>query len=146
MANDAFSLAEQLAQVAPDVVASVPFWSADPAAIYGVPLVTVILPLVISTLCMTIAWFGHLKYRLPMIAAIAISWIIALAEYAFSIPAIRAGYEAGISLVQLKALHEVIGIFVFVIFAMIYLKEKPSWAHLVGFGLMAVGLYLVFGV
>lgn len=145
MANSAFSLAEQLAQTAPDVIATVPLWSADPMAIYGIPLLTVILPLVASTLFMTIAWFGHLKYRLPMVAAILIGWLIALAEYSLSIPAIRAGYESGISLVQLKALHEVIGILVFVVFAMAYLKEKPSWAHLVGFGLIAAGLYLVFG-
>ena len=142
MANT-FSLA---AEVTAETLRAVPFWTADPMAIYGIPVVTVILPLFFSTIFMTIAWYGHLKYRLPMIAAIAIGWFVALAEYALSIPAIRAGYEAGISLVQLKALHEVIGIFVFVGFAMVYLKEKLGWAHLVGFGLMATGLYLVFGV
>lgn len=48
--------------------------------------------LIISNIFMTIAWYGHLKFpHLPMIAAIAIGWSIALLEYCFAVPANRIG-------------------------------------------------------
>ena len=60
-----------------------------------VPVVTVGL-LFCSNLFMTIAWYGHLKYKstaLPVV--ILISWGIAFFEYCLQVPANRAGYGAG---------------------------------------------------
>jgi len=38
--------------------------------------------LLCSNIFMTIAWSGHLKYRkAPLLAALVVSWLIALAEY-----------------------------------------------------------------
>jgi len=40
--------------------------------------------LVISNIFMTVAWYGHLKYKSkPLILVILISWSIALFEYIF---------------------------------------------------------------
>jgi uncharacterized protein (DUF486 family) len=62
---------------------------------------TVIL-LVISNIFMTIAWYGHLKYeKSPLVWAILVSWLIALFEYIFQVPANRAGAQT-YSVVQLK--------------------------------------------
>src|SRR5580765_2324792 len=42
---------------------------------------------------MTFAWYGHLKHRsAPLVAAILVSWLIALGEYCFQVPANRIGY------------------------------------------------------
>ena len=54
-------------------------------------LVPVIL-LVCSNLLMTIAWYGHLKFKaVPLITVILVSWGIAFVEYCFAVPANRIG-------------------------------------------------------
>ena len=56
-------------------------------------MLTVVL-LICSNMFMTIAWYGHLKFRsVPLIIAILLSWSIALLEYCFQVPANRYGYE-----------------------------------------------------
>jgi hypothetical protein len=41
---------------------------------------------------MTIAWYGHLKFKnVGMLLAIAISWGIALCEYSLMVPANKIG-------------------------------------------------------
>ena len=50
--------------------------------------------LVISNIFMTVAWYGHLKYKSkPLILVILVSWSIALFEYIFQVPANRMGSE-----------------------------------------------------
>ena len=57
-----------------------------------VPLVTVGL-LIASNLFMTIAWYGHLKFKaVPLYLVILISWGIAFFEYLLQVPANRIGY------------------------------------------------------
>lgn len=58
-----------------------------------------ILMLVVSNVFMTLAWYGHLRLgelgitkNWPLYAVILFSWGIALAEYAFQVPANRIGY------------------------------------------------------
>ena len=58
-----------------------------------------ILMLVVSNVFMTFAWYGHLRLgelgitkNWPLYAVILFSWGIALAEYAFQVPANRIGY------------------------------------------------------
>ena len=52
-----------------------------------------VLLLICSNVFMTIAWYGHLKYRqAPLFLAIVVSWLIAFAEYCFQVPANRIGY------------------------------------------------------
>jgi len=64
-----------------------------------------VLLLICSNIFMTIAWYGHLKYRkAPLAAAIVVSWLIAFAEYCFQVPANRIGYGqfSGFQCLQVK--------------------------------------------
>src|SRR5215471_15206963 len=72
---------------------------------------------------MTFAWYGHLRRReMPMIAAILVSWLIALGEYCFQVPANRIGYGRFTGY-QLKIIQECITLVVFAVFAYLYLGE-----------------------
>ena len=105
---------------------------------------TTILLLTISNIFMTIAWYGHLKYRqAPLSKIILVSWLIAFAEYCFQVPANRIGsYE--FSAVQLKTIQEVITLVVFSGFSVWYLGDELKWNYFVGFGLMAMAVWVIF--
>jgi uncharacterized protein (DUF486 family) len=105
---------------------------------------TPILLLLCSNLFMTVAWYGHLKYKsVPLITVIAISWLIALPEYALQVPANRMGH-AVYSAVQLKTIQEFITLSVFALFSVWYLGESLRWNHLAGFALMVLAAWLIF--
>lgn len=92
-----------------------------------------ILLLIVSNTFMTLAWYGHLKYRsTPLIVAILVSWLIALAEYCFQVPANRIGYGE-FSGYQLKIIQEIITLIVFAVFAFLYLGEPPRWNYALSF-------------
>lgn len=108
------------------------------------PAVAPILLLSLSNVFMTLAWYGHLKFKTaPLIAVILISWGIAFVEYCLAVPANRIGHEV-YSAAQLKTIQEVIKLVVFVGFSVLYLKEKVSFNTLIGFGFIAVGAAFVF--
>ena len=75
---------------------------------------------------MTLAWYGHLKFKemtwsqnLGLAAIILISWGIAFFEYILQVPANRIGfkdYGEPFSLVQLKVVQEVITLVVLLFF------------------------------
>src|SRR5579862_7019929 len=97
------------------------------------PSVLTILLLIVSNTFMTLAWYGHLKYRnTPLIAAILVSWLIAFAEYCFQVPANRIGYGE-FSGYQLKIIQEIITLIVFAVFAFLYLGEPPRWNYALSF-------------
>ena len=84
-----------------------------------------ILLLFCSNTFMTIAWYGHLRFRdRPLMLVIVVSWLIAFAEYCFQVPANRIGYGQ-FSGYQLKIIQEVITLIVFAVFAYFYLREAP---------------------
>ena len=88
---------------------------------------------------MTIAWYGHLKYRsAPLWIVILISWGIAFFEYCFQVPANRWGYGQ-FNAAQLKTIQEVITLVVFCVFSILYLKEDFKWNYAVGFILIIGG-------
>ncbi len=92
-----------------------------------------VLLLICSNIFMTIAWYGHLKYRkAPLITVIVISWLIAFAEYCFQVPANRIGYGE-FSAFQLKVIQEVVTLTVFTVFAWLYFGETFKWNHAVSF-------------
>ncbi len=108
-----------------------------------VPLLTVGL-LLASNLFMTLAWYGHLRFKAaPILAVILVSWLIALPEYALQVPANRWGHGR-LSAAELKTIQEVISLAVFALFSWLYLNEPLGWNHLLGFGLIALGALLVF--
>ena len=91
-------------------------------------MLTVIL-LVISNTFMTFAWYGHLKHRSwTLLQAIIFSWLIALGEYCFQVPANRFGYGRFTGY-QLKIIQEAITLVVFVVFAYFYLGEDLRWNY-----------------
>ena len=73
---------------------------------------------------MTYAWYGHLKSLgdRPWYLAALLSWGIAFFEYLLQVPANRIGYSA-LSLPQLKITQEVISIAVFMLFAVLVMKQ-----------------------
>ncbi len=100
---------------------------------YDLAAMKTILLLVCSNIFMTIAWYGHLKYRkAPLLAVIMVSWLIAFFEYCFQVPANRIGYGEFTGY-QLKVIQEVITLCVFVVFAWSYLGEGIKWNHAVSF-------------
>jgi len=106
-------------------------------------MATVIL-LIISNIFMTIAWYGHLKYKeSPLWKVIFLSWMVASLEYCFQVPANRIGHRH-FSAAQLKTIQEVITLAVFSVFSVIYLKEDLKWNYLVGFSFMIVAVFFVF--
>ncbi len=108
-----------------------------------VPPITIGL-LVASNVFMTVAWYGHLKFKTaPLVTVILVSWAIAFLEYCMQVPANRIGY-GHFSAAQLKTIQEVISLSVFAIFSWIYLGERISWQHGVGFGLICLGAWFVF--
>ena len=89
--------------------------------------------LTISNLFMTIAWYGHLKFKdKPLWIVIFVSWGIAFFEYCLQVPANRWG-NAVYSATQLKIIQEIITLLVFCAFATLYLGERIRWNHLAAF-------------
>ncbi|MEO8526040.1 MAG: DMT family protein [Caldimonas sp.] len=109
------------------------------------PVRTVAL-LAASNVFMTFAWYGHLKYleQRPWVIAALVSWGIALFEYLLQVPGNRIGYQAGMSLAQLKITQEVITLCIFVPFALVFMKQ-PLKLDFLWAGLCLVGaVYFVF--
>ena len=104
---------------------------------------TIIL-LLISNVFMTIAWYGHLKYKQsPLFKVILISWGIAFIEYCFQVPANRMGHYR-FTAAQLKTMQEVITLVTFCVFSVLYLKEELKWNYIVGFSLIIVAVFFIF--
>ena len=100
--------------------------------------------LVLSNTFMTMAWYGHLRFRgLPLPSAILISWGIAFFEYLVQVPANRIGYRA-LSAYQLKVIQECITLVVFIVFVGLWLGEGPRLRYLVSFGLILAGAVVAF--
>ncbi len=106
-------------------------------------MLTVVL-LTISNIFMTVAWYGHLKFKdLPLWEVILASWLIVAVEYCFQVPANRWGHGT-YTAAQLKTLQEVITLVVFSAFSVLYLREPLRWNYLVGFGLVVGAVFFVF--
>ena len=108
-------------------------------AAYATPLL-----LLVSNMFMTVAWYGHLRFKTTaLFAVILVSWGIAFFEYCLAVPANRIGH-AVYSAAQLKTMQEVITLIVFSGFSVWVLKEPLGWNHLGGFALIAAGAALIF--
>ena len=113
-----------------------------------------ILLLIASNIFMVLAWYGHLKLQQigitnnTPLGIILLSWLIALAEYAFQVPANRIGFEGNggpFSLLQLKVIQEVITLVVFVVFSSVVFKTGAlQWNHFAAFICLILAVYFVF--
>jgi len=104
---------------------------------------------------MTMAWYGHLKFKdmkwsqsLGLLSIILISWGIALFEYMLQVPANRLGYTGyggPFSLLKLKVIQEVITLVVFLVFSILFFRtESLRPNHLIGLVFLVLAVYFVF--
>ncbi len=102
-------------------------------------MITVIL-LILSNIFMTIAWYGHLKFKTqPLVLVILASWGIAFFEYCLQVPANRWGHGQ-FTAPQLKIMQEAITFTVFAGFTVWYLKERPTYYDIAAFVLIFAGV------
>lgn len=104
-----------------------------------------ILLLFASNVFMTLAWYGHLKWRFlegkSIALVILVSWLIAFFEYCLMVPANRIGYAQGFSGYQLKIFQEAITLTVFIGFAWLVLKERLTWNYAVSLALILLAVW-----
>lgn len=111
----------------------------------GLPprLVPIVL-LIGSNLFMTTAWYGHLRFKdKPLWLVVLVSWGLAFFEYWLAVPANRFGSSV-YSVAQLKAMQEVITLSIFAGFSVLYLGQKVTVNHAIGFALISLGAFFVF--
>ena len=107
-----------------------------------------------SNVFMTIAWYGHLRFKefklleqKGLLFFIIISWLIAFFEYCLQVPANRLGFKehgGPFSLLELKVIQEVITLIVFVIFSLIFFKnESFKMNHLIGMVFLVLAVLLL---
>ena len=107
---------------------------------YAAPVVM----LALSNVFMTFAWYGHLKHKgAALWLVVMVSWGIAFFEYWLAVPANRIGHQV-YSAAELKTMQEVITLVVFAGFSVLYLGEKLTMNHAVGFALIALGAWFIF--
>jgi uncharacterized protein (DUF486 family) len=94
------------------------------------PVLQTVFLLFASNIFMTLAWYWHLSSlrTAPLIVAILVSWLIALAEYALQVPANRIGYGV-LTLAQLKITQEIITMTVFAGYAVLWAGEALRWNY-----------------
>lgn len=111
--------------------------------------------LIASNTFMTIAWYGHLRFKdisflkgMGLVGTILVSWGIALLEYSLMVPANKLGSQLNggpFNMWQLKLIQEVISISVFVIFTLLFFKtDELKINHLIGFALLIGAVYFFF--
>ena len=111
--------------------------------------------LLLSNSFMTLAWYGHLKFKemkgfsnLGLFSIIIISWGIAFFEYCFQVPANRIGFTENngpFNLWQLKVIQEVVTLVVFTLFTVVFFKnESFRINHLIGFAFLILAVYFIF--
>lgn len=110
-------------------------------------LLTILL-LLCSNVFMTFAWYYHVKQKAwTLLAAIVISWLIALPEYILQVPANRLGhvsYGGPFTLPQLKIMQEAITLMVFTAFAILVAKERVRINDAIAMALIFAGVAVSF--
>lgn len=107
-------------------------------------LVATLVLLIVSNIFMTIAWYGHLKYQnQPLVWVILISWLVALFEYIFQVPANRIGAQT-FSLTQLKIMQECITLVVFTVIAYVVFGQTLKWNNIVSYAFIVGAVYFSF--
>lgn len=107
-------------------------------------IATFIILLVISNVFMTLAWYGHLKFKSSALwIAILASWGLALLEYVFQVPANRLGSET-LTVTQLKILQECITLAVFTVLAFFMFGEKPTVNSIISYLFIVGAVFFAF--
>ena len=118
-------------------------------------IIWTIILLIGSNICMTFAWYGHLKLQQmhisdgwPILLVILFSWGIAFFEYCLQVPANRIGSNINggpFSLMQLKVIQEVISLTVFTAMALVMFRTQTlQWNHIAAFLCLVLAVFFVF--
>ena len=101
--------------------------------------------LVVSNFIMCYAWYGHLKDMggKPLVMVIFVSWLIALLEYCFAVPANRMGSKT-MTLEQLKITQEAVSLMVFVPFSILVMHKAVSWNYAAAAVCILGAVYFIF--
>ena len=113
-------------------------------AVLSSAYLTPILLLIGSNVFMTLAWYGHLRFKeTPLITVIFVAWGIAFIEYCMAVPANRLGQRR---LYDRAAQDHAGGDHALRVrgFSVLYLKEPITWNYAIGFVLIAAGAFFVF--
>lgn len=111
--------------------------------------------LVVSNVFMTLAWYGHLKFKewgwlekAGLATVVLVSWGLAFFEYCFQVPANRIGFRGNggpFSLWQLKVIQEAITLVMFVLFVRVaFSGESPTYNHAVAAVLLVGAVFFAF--
>ena len=111
--------------------------------------------LIISNIFMTLAWYGHLKFKewgwlqkSGLVTLVLVSWGLALFEYCFQVPANKMGFQGNggpFSLFQLKVIQEVITLVIFVLFVRIFFSgEQLNYNHGIAALFLVGAVYFAF--
>lgn len=101
------------------------------------------LMLIGSSLLMTLAWLGHLRFRdSPFLLALAACWLLVLPEYALNIAALRYGARV-FSGAQMAAFRLCAGVVCVALVSRFVLDETLRPAQWAGFALMVVAMALI---
>jgi hypothetical protein len=103
-----------------------------------------VLLLIVSNVFMTLAWYGHLKFKSSALwLAILASWGLAFFEYIFQVPANRFGSDV-FSVTQLKIIQEAITLTVFTLVAYVLFGEGLKWNNVVSYVLLMGAVFFAF--
>lgn len=102
------------------------------------------LMLLASSVLMSFAWIGHLKYEKvwSFWTALAISWLIVLPEYLLNVSAVRMGKDI-YSGAQMASFNMCSGVICVALISRFFLGEPMSGRQLLGFTLMFVSIILI---
>lgn len=111
--------------------------------------------LIVSNIFMTLAWYGHLKFKewgwiekAGLITVVLVSWGLAFFEYCFQVPANRIGFKENggpFSLFQLKVIQEAITLVIFVLFVRIFFSgEQLTYNHGIAAVLLVGAVWFAF--
>lgn len=106
--------------------------------LYFVPLM-----LFTSSILMSFAWIGHIKFRnKSFLTALIFSWLLVLPEYLLNVSAIRWGvgtYQPS----EMAAINLSTGVLCIALVSKLFLGEQFSSRKVYGFILMAISVVLV---
>ena len=105
---------------------------------YLVPLM-----LLASSVLMSFAWIGHIKYRYKsFFVALIFSWLLVLPEYLLNVSAIRWGFGT-YQPSEMAAINLSTGVLCIAFVSKMFLGEKLSYRKIFGFILMVISVTLV---
>jgi uncharacterized protein (DUF486 family) len=93
---------------------------------------------------MSLAWLGHLRFRetIGFGAALVLSWLLVLPEYALNVAATRYGYDT-YSGAQMATFHLAFGVVCVALVSYFVLGERLTTTQVLGFALLAAGTVLI---